>query len=53
MGHARRTIKLLLDFSDRSNGGANTSKRTYLGETAKILDAARAFYINFFLAYRC
>jgi putative transposase len=51
MGHARRTIKLLLDFSDRSNGGANTSKRTYLGETAKILDAARAFYINFFLAY--
>ena len=34
------------------DGGANTSKRAYLEETGKILDAARAFYLAFFLAHR-
>jgi putative transposase len=49
MGQASRTTKLLLDLSDRREGGANTSKRAYLEETVKILDAARAFYLAFFL----
>ncbi len=51
MGQATRTTKLLLDLSARGEGGANTSKRTYLEETVKILDAARAFYLAFFLAH--
>jgi hypothetical protein len=51
MGQASRTTKLLLDLSDRAGGGANTGKRAYLEETAKILDAARAFYVAFFLAH--
>jgi hypothetical protein len=51
MGQANRTTKLLLDLSDRESGGANTGKRAYLEETAKILDAARAFYLAFFLAH--
>jgi hypothetical protein len=51
MGQATRTTKLLLDRSARGEGGANTSKRTYLEETVKILDAARAFYLAFFLAH--
>jgi len=51
MGQASRTTKLLLDLSDRGDGGANTSKRVYLEETGKILDAARAFYLAFFLAH--
>src|SRR5712691_4555090 len=51
MGQASRTTKLLLDLSNRGDGGANTSKRVYLEETGKILDAARAFYVAFFLAH--
>src|SRR6266481_425477 len=51
MGQASRTTKLLLDLSNRGDGGANTSKRAYLEETGKILDAARAFYLAFFLAH--
>ena len=51
MGQASRTTKLLLDLSDRGEGGANSSKRAYLEETVKILDAARAFYLAFFLAH--
>ncbi len=51
MGQASRTTKLLLDLSERTRGGVNTSKRAYLEETAKILDAARAFYLAFFLAH--
>lgn len=51
MGQASRTTKLLLDLSDRASGGANTGKRASLEETAKMLDAARAFYIAFFLAH--
>src|SRR5437899_12993712 len=51
MGQATRTTKLPLDLGKRRQGGANTSKRAYLEETAKILDAARAFYLAFFLAH--
>src|SRR5712671_757298 len=51
MGQASRTTKLLLDLNDRRAGGANTSKRAYLEETAKLLNAARAFYVAFFLAH--
>jgi hypothetical protein len=51
MGQASRTTKLLLDLDDRREGGANTAKRAYLEETAKLLDRARAFYVAFFLAY--
>ena len=51
MGQASRTTKLLLDLDDRREGGANTAKRAYLEETAKLLDRARAFYVAFFLAH--
>jgi len=51
MGQASRTTKLLLDLDDRAEGGANTGKRAYLEETAKLLDKARAFYVAFFLAH--
>ena len=51
MGQATRTTKLLLDLSERRQGGANTGKRTFLAETVALLDAARAFYIDFFLAH--
>ena len=51
MGQAIRTTKLLIDLGERTQGAANTRKRAYLEETAKILDAARAFYVAFFLAH--
>jgi len=51
MGQATRTTKLFLDLGKRDQGGANTGKRTYLEETARLLDAARAFYVAFFLAH--
>ena len=51
MGQASRTTKLLLNLDDRAEGGANTGKRASLEETARILDAARAFYVAFFLAH--
>src|SRR5258708_14435840 len=51
MGQAIRTTKLLIDLGERTQGPANTRKRAYLDETAKILDAARAFYLAFFLAH--
>ena len=51
MGQASRTTKLLLDLSTRNQGGANRAKRAALEETAKLLDAARAFYVAFFLAH--
>jgi len=50
MGQAARTTKLLLDLSEREQGGANRDKRRYLEETVAILDAARVFYLHFFLA---
>jgi IS605 OrfB family transposase len=51
MGQAQRTTKLLFDLARRDQGGANTEKRRYLEETVTILDAARRFYLAFFLAY--
>jgi hypothetical protein len=51
MGQTARTTKLLLDLVRRDQGGANTHKRRALEETVKILDAARAFYLKFFLAH--
>ena len=51
MGQATRTTKLQIDLGERTQGAANTRKRAYLEETAKILDAARAFYVAFFLTY--
>jgi len=51
MGQATRTTKLLLELGARAEGGANTGKRAYLEETAKLLDRARAFYMAFFLAH--
>jgi IS605 OrfB family transposase len=51
VGQATRTTKLLLASGKREERGANTSKRVYLEETATILDAARAFYVAFFLAH--
>src|SRR5712691_11613512 len=52
MGQSTRTTKLPLDLSKRTQGGANTGKQVYLEATAAVLDAARAFYLSFFLAHR-
>jgi hypothetical protein len=51
MGQASRTTKLLLDVGKRTRGGANIEKRAALAATAAVLTAARAFYIDFFLAH--
>src|SRR5258708_13827676 len=51
MGQAIRTTKLLIDLVERTQGAANTRKRPYLEETAKILDAPPAFYVAFFLPH--
>ena len=51
MGQATRTTKLFLSFSRRDQGGANCQKRAALDATAAVLTAARAFYIDFFLAH--
>jgi hypothetical protein len=51
MGQATRTTKLLLDLSERTQGGANTEKRAALHATEEVLNQARAFYIDFFLAH--
>src|SRR6266481_6532341 len=51
MGQATRTTKLFLDLGNREEGGANSGKRAYLEDTARLLDAARAFYVTFFLAH--
>ncbi len=51
MGQTARTTKLLLDLSTRDQGGANPGKRSYLAETVDILNAARRFYLDFFLAH--
>lgn len=52
MGQTARTTKLLLDLSKREQGGANETKRRALSETASILDAARRFYLAFWLAHQ-
>jgi len=51
MGVAKRTTKVEVNLGNRSENGANSGKREYLDLTAQILNAARAFYINFFLAH--
>jgi len=51
MGQATRTTKLLLALGRRDQGGANRQKRAALDATAEVLTAARAFYIDFFLAH--
>ena len=51
MGQATRTTKLPLDLSQRTQGGANADKRAFLEATVQVLNAARAFYVNFFLAH--
>src|SRR6266699_6149380 len=51
MGQATRTTKLLLDLSERTQGGANSEKRAALHATEELLNRARAFYIDFFLAH--
>jgi IS605 OrfB family transposase len=51
MGQATRTTILSLDLASRDQGGANTSKRQALEETVRLLTAARAFYVDFFLAH--
>ncbi len=51
MGQAERTTKLRLDLGEREQGGANQEKRKYLEETASLLNAARTFYLDFFLAH--
>src|SRR6266516_607439 len=51
MGQTARTTKLLLDLRTREQGGTNSHKRRYLEETVAILDAARRFYLDFFLAH--
>ncbi len=51
MGQVTRTTKLSLDLGNRSQGGANSEKRAALAATEEILNAARAFYIDFLLAH--
>jgi putative transposase len=51
MGQATRTTKLPLDLGRRTQGGANTAKRASLEMTVRVLNAARAFYVAFFLAH--
>jgi hypothetical protein len=51
MGQATRTTRLSLDLGKREEGGANPGKRAYLDATGAILNQARAFYLDFFLAH--
>jgi hypothetical protein len=51
MGQATRTTKLYLQLSKRDQGGANTDKQAALRATVEVLNRARAFYIDFFLAH--
>src|SRR5215472_5641294 len=51
MGQATRTTKLTLDLDTRNVGGANTGKRASLLTTIEVLNQARAFYVDFFLAH--
>jgi hypothetical protein len=51
MGQATRTTKLPIDLDPWNVGGANTGKRAYLQATEEVLNRARAFYVDFFLAH--
>jgi len=51
MGQTARTTTLLLDLSPRAQGGTNTRKRHALEATVALLNRARRFYLDFFLAH--
>ena len=51
MGQATRTTKLSLDLGKRDQGGANAGKQAALTTMVEVLERARAFYIDFFLAH--
>jgi transposase len=51
MGQATRTTTLPLDLAPRQLGGANPGKCHALEETVRLLEEARAFYIDFLLAH--
>ena len=51
MGQATRTTTLLLDLGKRDQGGANAGKQTALAATVEVLNRARTFYLDFFLAH--
>jgi len=51
MGQATRTTTLPLDLSPHEQGGSNAGNRAALVETLCLLTAARAFYLDFFLAH--
>jgi len=51
MGVAKRTTKIEVNLGGRSESGANTGKREYLDLTKEVLNQARTFYIDFFLAH--
>ncbi len=51
MGQATRTTKLFLTLGKRDQGGANTDKQAALTATVEVLNVARTFYVNFFLAH--
>src|SRR5260221_6164379 len=51
MGQTTRTTKLLLDFSGRSQGGANRGNREHRAETVEVRMGVRRFYLDFFLAH--
>jgi hypothetical protein len=51
MGQATRTTKLFLHLGKRDQGGANTDKQAALTATVEVLNGARSFYIDFFLAH--
>jgi putative transposase len=51
MGLSTRTTKLLIALGPCTHGGANLGKRACLEATVDLLNAARAFYVDFFLAH--
>src|SRR6266550_1012709 len=50
-GTNRENNQTPLDLSPRGQGGTNPGKREHLAATVDILNAARQFYLNFFLAH--
>ena len=51
MGQTARTTKHLLDFSGRASRRAHPGKREQLVATVELLNAARRFSLDFFLAH--
>lgn len=52
MGEAKRTTKLRFNTAVQQKGGMNAGKKENLYRTKEILDNARVFYCNFFLAHK-